>query len=280
MARVLVSLLVPFLVASAAFAQAGREGASRGFIPPLFTMPEKHEDLRFTSSAQPEFPVAEYPEQERNTSTEGVAELLLYVTAEGDIVYAEVMVSSGRESFDNAALASAMKGKFPEGYATVDGLPRDFTIAVPYYFLLSADPELYWHSRLELARVQCEYEEIMSKFEDLLLKRTTATESKMKEVQRSMEEKVSIAKRLHRVLAEKKERAIIRIRSEIEMSREKQGRALAESNDSNWRSGSADPAHATITVAFPGSSITTRAETGLQGVARLNHELDLKRSYL
>jgi TonB family protein len=280
MTRLLACVLISFLAVSAASAQNAGNGASRGFIPPLFTLPEDHEELRFTSSALPEFPVADYPEMERKNGIEGVAELRLYVTAEGDVVFAEVSVSSGRSSFDEAALKSAMHGHFPEGYATIDGLPRDFTIAVPYYFLLSSDPELYWHSRLELARVQQEYELIMSKFEDLLLKRTTATESKMKEVQRSMEDKVSIAKRLHRVLAEKKERAIIRIRQEIETTREEQDRMLADRDDNNWRSGTADPEDAAIMVAFPGSSVTTRAETGLEGVERLNHELDMKRSYM
>ena len=149
--------------------------SSRGFIPPLFTLPEEGEEIRFTSAVQPEFMLPDYPVEQLNSGVEGVVEVRMYITSEGEVVYSEITVSSGVEALDDAALISAMKARFPSGFATVKGLPRDFRLSVPFYFLLSSDPEAYWHSRLELARVQLEYEQVMKKFEDYMMARTHAT---------------------------------------------------------------------------------------------------------
>jgi TonB family protein len=209
---------------------------------------------------------------------EGVTEVLLYVTSEGEVVFSEVTVSSGHREFDDAALASAMRARFPMGYATVNGLPRDFRIAVPFYFLQSSDPEQYWQSRLELARVQLEYEIVMKKFQDFVMERSKTPPQKVKEIQRLMEEKVSIAKNIHRVLAEKKETAILRLREKID---EKRGQApIADAEDASWRSELQDSHSATVQVAVPGTGVVHERTVGTVGMDRLTQELEMKKSYL
>jgi TonB family protein len=221
----------------------------------------------------------DYPEEQLNRGIEGVVEVTMYVTSEGEVVFSEISVSSGLEAFDDAALRSAMKTEFPAGYATVKGLPRDFRLSVPFYYLLSADPENYWHSRLELARVQQEYEEVMTRFEDYLMARTVASESKIREIQRQMEEKVAAAKSIHRLLAEKKETAILRLRQQIDDTRSDSA-PVADAEDSSWRHGLRDYSRATVQVVTPGTSVTSERALGTDGMDRLTQELEMKKSYL
>lgn len=251
---------------------------SRGFIPPLFTLPEDGETVRFTSASQPLFELPDFPADLMSRGTEGVTEVMLYVTAEGEVVFSEVTVSSGQKQFDEAALASAMRAHFPMGYATVNGLPRDFRIAVPFYFLLSSDPEQYWQSRLELARVQQEYEVVMKKFQDFVMERTKTPPQKVKEIQRQMEEKVSIAKNIHRILAEKKETAILRLREKID---ERRGQApIADAEDASWRSVLQDGESVGVQVAVPGTGVVNERVVRKDGMDRLTQELEMKKAYL
>lgn len=268
------------LAVSSAFTYTQAQNASsRGFIPPLFTLPDEADEIRFTSSQQPEFMLPDYPLAQLNEGVEGVTEITMYVTSEGEVVYSEVAVSSGIAALDDAALISAMKTHFPVGYATVKGLPRDFRISVPFYFLLSSDPEAYWHSRLELARVQQEYEQVMKKFEDFLMARTVASESKIREIQYQMEEKVSAAKSIHRLLAEKKENAILRIHKEIEENRSGQS-PVADADDSTWRRDLQDRRSARVQVASPGTGVVNARSLEGSGMDRLTLELEMKKSYL
>ncbi|MDT8322863.1 MAG: TonB family protein [Bacteroidota bacterium] len=268
------------LAASSVFTYTQAQNASsRGFVPPLFTLPDEADELRFTSASQPEFMLPDYPVEQLNSGVEGVVEITMYITSEGEVVYSEVSVSSGCDALDDAALISAMKTRFPAGYATVKGLPRDFRISVPFYFLLSSDPEAYWHSRLELARVQQEYEQVMKKFEDFLMARTVASESKIREIQRQMEEKVAAAKSIHRLLAEKKENAILRIHQEIEDNRSGQA-TVADAEDSAWRRDLQDRRSAHVQAAYPGSGVVNAHSFEGSGVDRLTQELEIKKSYL
>ncbi|MBN1448158.1 MAG: TonB family protein [Bacteroidetes bacterium] len=278
MQRTFFSFTLLFFLSTTAWSQISN-APSRGFIPPLFTLPGETEEIRFTSAAQPRFMLPDYPEEQLNQGIEGVVEVMVYVTSEGDVVYSEVTVSSSVDAFDKAALASAMKTEFPEGYATVRGLPRDFRLAVPYYFLLSADPENYWQSRLELARVRQEYEQVMTRFEDYLMARTVASESKMHEIQRQMEEKVAAAKSIHRLLAEKKEEAILRLRQEIDDTRSDSA-PVADADDSSWRRSLQDHSRATVQAGAPGSSVINERVIGAEGMERLTQELEMKKSYL
>ena len=268
------------LLALTAFTYTSAQNvSSRGFIPPLFTLPEEGEEIRFTSAAQPEFMLPDYPVEQLNRGIEGVVEVSMYVTSEGEVVYSEVTVSSGVEALDDAALISAMKTQYPSGFATVKGLPRDFRLSVPFYFLLSSDPEAYWHSRLELARVQLEYEQVMKKFEDYMMARTVASESKIREIQRQMEEKVAAAKSIHRLLAEKKENAILRIHDEIEENRSGQG-PVADAEDSTWRRNLQDRRSARVQVTYPGTGVVNAQALEGEGVDRLAQELEMKKAYL
>ena len=276
MQRTFFSLTLLLIAASVA---AQSSMTSRGFIPPLFTLPEEAEEVRFTSAKQPVFMLPDYPEEQLNLGIEGVVEVTMYVTSEGEVVYSEVSVSSGVEAFDQSALRCAMKTEFPEGYATVKGLPRDFRLSVPFYYLLSADPENYWHSRLELVRVQQEYEEVMTRFEDYLMARTVASERKIREIQRQMEEKVAAAKSIHRLLAEKKETAILRLRQQIDETRSDSA-PVADAEDSSWRRGLRDYSRATVQVVTPGTSVTSEGSLGTDGMERLTQELEIKKSYL
>ena len=244
MQRYAFFILFVLTLTSYVVAQAPNTNA-RGFIPPLFTLPEEGEDLRFTSAAQPTFMLPDYPQKAYNNGVEGVCEVTAYVTSEGSVVYSEISVTSGNKELDQAALKSAMKAVFPAGYATVRGLPRDFRIAIPFYYLLSADPENYWHTRLELARVQQEYELVMQKFEDIVMSRTAASDSKIREIKHQMEDKVAAAKSIHRLLAEKKEHAILRLRQEIDAN--KAGEApIADAEDASWRRNLQDRSHARV----------------------------------
>lgn len=269
----LFSLSVLFLALSAvAISQ------SRGFIPPLFTLPAEGDEVRFTSAAQPIFELPAYPATQLRSGAEGVVEVQLYVTSEGEVVYSEITVSSGVKEFDESALASAMRARFPAGYATVKGLPRDFRHSMPFYFLLSSDPEQYWQSRLELTRVQQEYEVVMKKFQDFVMQRSKTPPAKVREIQRQMEEKVSIAKNIHRILAEKKETAILRLREQLD---EKRGQApLADAEDASWRRDLQDSSTASVQVALPGTGVVSARTVGSEGVDRLTQELEMKKSYL
>jgi TonB family protein len=272
MLRLISCLSLVFALTATVHAQ------SRGFIPPLFTLPKAGETVRFTSAAQPTFQMPDYPAEQLNRGVEGVVEVLLYVTSEGEVVYSEVTVGSGQKEFDQSALVSAMRARFPMGYATVNGLPRDFRIAVPFYFLLSADPEQYWQSRLELTRVQQEYEIVMKKFQDFVMERSKTPPQSVKEIQRQMEEKVSIAKNIHRVLAEKKERAILRIRERID---EQRGQApIADAEDESWRHELHSGQNASVHVVIPGSGVVNSRSLGTEGMDRLTQELEMKKSYL
>jgi len=278
MQRLLFFLFLLALPSVFTYTQA-QNASSRGFIPPLFTLPDESDELRFTSAQPPEFMLPDYPVEQLNGGVEGVVEITMYITSEGEVVYSEVAVSSGIEALDDAALISAMKTRFPAGYATVKGLPRDFRLSVPYYFLLSSDPEAYWHSRLELARVQQEYELVMKKFEDFLMARTEASASKIREIQYQMEEKVAAAKSIHRLLAEKKENAILRIHKEIEENRSAQA-PVADAEDSTWRRNLQDRRSARVQAAYPGSGVVNARSLKGSGVDRLTQELEMKKSYL
>jgi TonB family protein len=252
---------------------------SRGFIPPLFVLPSDGEEVRFTSAAQPVFQLPDYPALQLNKSIEGVVEVRMYVTAEGEVVFSEITVSSGHRELDNAALASAMRARFPAGYATVNGLPRDFRISMPFYFLLSSDPEQYWQSRLELARVQQRYEIVMKKFQDYMMERSQTPRATIKRIQKQMEETVSIAKNIHRILAEKKEMAILRLRERLDEQRE--NLPFADGDDATWRRdlhSREETAH--VEVALPGSGIVNTRSIGTDEVDRLTQELEIKKSYM
>lgn len=278
MQRFVILVLFVLALTTQAFAQTPNTNA-RGFIPPLFTLPEEGEDLRFTSAAQPTFMLPDYPQRAFNNGVEGVCEVTAFVTSEGDVVYSEISVSSGHYALDQAALKSAMKAVFPAGYATVRGLPRDFRIAIPFYFLLSADPESYWHSRLELARVQQEYESVMQKFENIVMSRTVASDSKIREIKHQMEDKVAAAKSIHRLLAEKKEHAILRLRQQIDAN--KAGEVpIADAEDASWRKNLQDRTHARVTAASSSSGVINARQLEGEGVERLTHELEMKKSYL
>lgn len=276
MKRTLLSVLVLLLTCAAAEAQPVK---SRGFIPPLFTLPDAQDEVRFTSSAQPRFQLPDYPAVQLNAGVEGAVEATLYVTSEGEVVYSEISVSSGVKEFDNAVLESSMRTRFPIGYATVKGLPHDFRISVPFYFLLASDPEQYWHSRLELARIQNDYESVMKKFEDIVMSRTTASDSRKREIQREMEAAVASAKDVHRILAEKKERAILRVRGLIDASRSDSA-PIADTHDASWRAQSIDPAHATVQPGVIGGGVISIQELSGSESDRLAQELELKKAYM
>jgi len=275
--KVLSVILCTLVCCTAVQAQSFR---SRGFIPPLFTLPDASEVLRFSSPVQPVFPLPEYPADALERGEEGVVEVSMYVTSEGEVVFAEIAVSSGHRHFDNAALESALRAKFPIGYATVKGMPRDFRIAVPYYFLLASDPELYWHSRLELVRIQQEYEVVMKKFEDVVMSRTISSKKRFKQIQQELEETVSNAKRVHRLLAEKKERAIIRLKERLDASRSDEA-PIAIIDDEAWRVTGATRAHTIVGGdANSGNAVINLQECEWEDTDRLEHELDLKRAYM
>ena len=119
----------------------------------------------------------------------------------------------------------------------------------------------------------------MKKFEDFLMARTAASESKIREIQRQMEEKVAAAKSIHRLLAEKKENAILRIHKEIEENRDS-GTPVADVEDSSWRKDLQDRRQAAVHVAYPGTGVINARSLGGNGVDRLTQELEMKKSYL
>jgi len=257
---------------------------SRGFLPPYFSMPAENEVVNFSSPLQPVMESPEYPFENFQSGKEGVVEVELYVTAEGKAVYSEVNVSSGDVTFDASALQCAMNSSFPPGYATVHGISSDFKIAIPFYFLLSADPERYWHSRLELARVQKDYELAMRDFQSFITARTIASKQTLASTKTKLEEKVRFAKRLHKMLAEKKETAILRLRDEIssvKMGTESAPLAIDGPNESlNWRRVSDDQKTATVTLVTPRSAVTTEVVKATNNLERLQVELEIKKSYL
>ncbi len=269
----LFSFLVLFLALTTAVISQ-----SRGFIPPLFTLPSEGDEVRFTSSAQPMFQLPDYPAAQQSAGVEGVVEVQMYVTSEGEVVFSEITVGSGVTEFDQSALASAMRARFPVGYATVKGLPHDFRISIPFYFLLSPDPEQYWQSRLELARVQQEYEVVMKKFQDFVMERSKTSPPRVKEIQRQMEDKVSAAKNIHRILAEKKETAILRLHDQID---EHRGQApISDAADATFRREMQEKARANVQVALPGTGVVNSRTVGVEGVDRLTQELEMKKAYL
>ncbi|MBR9976515.1 MAG: energy transducer TonB [Bacteroidetes bacterium] len=252
---------------------------SRGFIPPLFVLPAEGEEIRFTSAVPPVFQLPDYPAEQLKKAMEGVVEVRMYVTAEGEVVFSEITVSSGHKEFDNAALASAMRARFPAGYATVNGLPRDFRTSMPFYFLLSTDPEQYWQSRLELARVHQRYEIVMKRFQDYMMQRSKVPRATVMEIQQQMEETVSIAKNIHRILAEKKETAILRLRERLDEQRG--GIAITATDDATWRrSLHSDEEGAHVEVSLPGSGIVNARTMSADDIERLTQELEIKKSYM
>jgi TonB family protein len=269
-------LVAFFMLESSASAQL-----SRGMLPEYFHLPSANDVVHFTSPQRPDFPVPQYPESHRQKQVEGAVEVTLFVSAEGDVVRADVSVSSGDELFDDAALRGAMKAHFPAGYATVHGRAVNFTIDVPFYFLLSPDPEMYWQSRLELARIESEYEVRMKEFQDYLSERTKTSKTRIEGSQKRVEDCVASAKRLHRVLAEKKETAILRLREEIAMTKERiEDPAAAQNSSMAWRTVS--PARAVATVVMPAnvSGVITQRSLSNNDLDRLQDELELKKSYL
>ncbi len=268
-----------------AYAQ-GDASQSRGFVPPYFRVPDNTADIRFTTLEQPRYGTPEYPAAHIREEREGVVEVEISCTAEGSVVHARVTVSSGDAQFDEAALKGAMATKFPVGYATLNGLPVDFRMRVPFYFLLSADPEQYWHTRLELARVQQEYDAAMDQFQSYMTARTSATKSRYETAKRSVEEKVSLGKRLHRMLAEKKETAILRLREEITATRDHRDALHAQQTtpdtDAEFRNVLPHAEHApTVTLATPQShNVVTVSLPYQSDLDRLTQELELKKSYL
>jgi TonB family protein len=257
---------------------------SRGMLPSYFRLPSANDDVHFTSPQKPDVPTPVYPEAHRLNQVEGAVEVQLFVTSEGEVVRADVAVSSGDVQFDDAALRSAMKARFPVGYATVDGRPVDFKIDVPFYFMLSPDPELYWHTRLELARIQAAYEIQMKEFQGFLAERTKTSPSRIESSQRRIEQSVASAKRLHRMLAEKKESAILRLREEIAITKQHmedpQGTTRAVASDMTWRN--VRPEQVMPTVAMPVNlkGVITQNALSNNDLERLQSELELKKSYL
>ncbi|MDH7516403.1 MAG: energy transducer TonB [Bacteroidota bacterium] len=279
--RIAFSLL--FCIATAANSQ--QNGLrSRGTVPPTFSAPGPNERVHFSSSAQPQFATPRYPQVHRDNGVEAALEVMMYVTAEGEVVFAEVTVSTGDSLFEIEALQSAMASRFPEGYATVEGIPRDFTIAVPYYFLLSSDPEGYWHSRLELARIEDEYEVVMREFQGFLCMPKGVPESRLKASRRAIEAKVAAAKRLHRMIAEKKERAILRLRDEIASAQElldrSGGASTAEQSMGLDRYVPQDRDSATVEIRSHPNGVEAAYPLNANGIDRLYQELEIKQSYL
>jgi TonB family protein len=255
---------------------------SIGNIPSSYYLPSPDATVRFTSHEKPGFHAPVYPARHLEVGTESVVEVALYVTSEGNVIYSEITVASGNEDFDKAALESAMQTVFPAGYATVNGESSNFMITVPYYFLLSADPEQYWHTRLELARIQKEYDELMNKFQSYLAQRTSVTKAKMQETRDALEVKIAVAKKLHRVLAEKKESAILRLRSEITATR-----AQIRDNDELMRDPNSRPSYASshkceVKVSLPQTGIVTvsSVNSDIPILEQLASDIELKKSYL
>ena len=255
---------------------------SLGEIPEDFELPEDMNSIRFTSHESPVFTAPVYPAKRLKRGIENVVEVDIYVATTGKVVQAVLSLSSGDKAFDEAALESAMKAQFPAGYATVDGEPSDFKLSVPYYFLLSADPEQYWHTRLELARVQKEYNELMTQFQELMAGQTSAdSEGEMATTKKSLEVKIAAAKNLHKVLAEKKESAIARINSVITETRAHIEGDDAQMRDPNWR-----PSYAAnnteVKVGLPQAGIMTLSsqKSDKPILEQLTSEIKIKRRYM
>ena len=255
----------------------------RGALPATFSLPKSTETVHFTSPVPPDYQIPEYPSELKQNGLEGALELDLYVSASGEVQLAEITVSSGEVQFDEAALKSALQSHFPAGYATVDGLPRDFKIAVPYYFLLSTDPELYWHSRLELSRVQQGYEACMRDFQEKLGAKRSVAGVKLDAVRKQLESRVVTAKILHRVLAEKKENAILRLRDQIAFAKEKidgPSQSIPVAGQENWRnpiSAAVTPKVETTTRRNGVITVSVQTSNDLDG---LHQELEIKKSYM
>ena len=275
-----IQIIIALFVITAATASAQDESRPyRGFLPPLFRLPSSGETVHFTSPQLPRFQTMEYPDAHKKSQIEGVVEIELYVTSEGEVARAEVSVGSGDELFDNSALKSAMLAHFPAGYATVDGQARDFKVAVPFYFLLSPDPEAYWHTRLELARIQQYYEVVIKEFQGYLSERTKASKATIEAAQKQVEEAISAAKKLHALLAAKKETAILRLREEIDLTRRamEEPRMAASVNGRNIQ-----PEQATPAVSATGymTGVVSYHSLSNNDLGRLLNELELKKSYL
>lgn len=279
------SLLSLILFSSlVSFAVAQPVNGSRGSLPASFRLPEPGTPVHFSSPGSPDFSIPEFPTAHFRNGREGAAEVVMYVRGEGEVVSARISVSSGDPEFDEAALTSAMKSRFPVGYASVDGLPHDFSIAVPYYFLLSADPEQYWQSRLELARLTQEYEELMKEFQGYLMERTVASKSRKESIRRQIESKVAVAKQMHRLLAEKKESSILRLRDEITATREQleqvREQTTANESDTHWRQPGNRPPQAAVNVAQAHARVVVASSLNSNELDRLTQELELKKSYM
>ncbi len=277
--RYLVSLPSLTLIALVCTAQT-EAPRSRGSIPNYFVVPDENTRLNFSSPVNPVFQTPEYPQENVIKHKEGALEIEMYVTSEGKVVYSVVTVSSGDKLFDDAGLKSAMKTKFPAGYATLHGQARDFMIRVPYYFLLSTDPEGYWHTRLELSRMQQEYELAMKEFQSYSLQRTKASKERVDGARKRLEEKVAQAKRLYRVLAEKKETAILRLRDEITDTRDHLNTVADAGAEEGpeWRK--SDSEHHAVILGSGLNGIQTLTALGTNELDRLVQELELKKSYL
>jgi TonB family protein len=279
----LFSIVLLVCIASLSMHAQSDPQKKRGMLPPGYTLPKAGETVHFTSPAHPEYQLPEYPADLKVNGTEGVLELELYVSSAGEVLLAEVSVSSGDAQFDDAALSSALQSRFPAGYATVDGQPRDFKIAVPYYFLLSADPELYWHTRLELSRVQQDYETVMHDFQEKLGAKRTASSTRLDGARKQLEAKVSLAKMLHRTLAEKKESAILRLRDQIAFAQEKiDGPSVAEAQagQENWRNPDKTIISPKAEPSVHRSGVITVSFQSGNGIDGLQQELEIKKSYM
>ncbi len=280
MKRLYGAVLLGIMLCASAFAQ-NSEVLSLGKLPQQFNLPGDDAVVRFTSHQKPEFAAPEYPARHLAKGLEGVVEVAVFVTAAGKVVYCELEISSGDPMFDAAALNSAMQSKFPAGYATLNGEATDFRISVPYYFLLAADPEQYWHTRLELARIQAEYDKLMTTFQGYLAQKTPVSKEQMQKTRETLETRVSTAKKLYRVMAEKKESAILRLRTEITETRQN-----IDDNDM-MRDPNKRPLHASlrsceVKVAIPQSGIVTLTSVCSDKpiLEQLASEIELKKAYL
>jgi hypothetical protein len=94
-----------------------------------------------------------------------------------------------------------------------------------------------------------------------------------------MEDKVAAAKNIHRLLAEKKEHAILRLHQEITDNKSGQT-PVADAEDASWRRDLQDRSRANVQVAYPGTGVINARTLGGNGVERLTHELEMKKSYL
>lgn len=229
--------------------------------------------MRFSSFSPVQLVRPVYPEACLREKVEGCLEIKMYVNRSGRVEKAEISVSSGNALLDRAALESAKASRFPQDYATIDGIGSDFTTLVPYYFLLSADPEQYWHTRLEMARIEQQYDAGMREFQPQLKTGKSRLSPRAKKLCTELEKLVAQTKRLQNILASKKEAAINRLRDQLALGMNKEKGSLATVD-----------AAPQPELALPGYNVVTSAPAGLEAMPvsleQISEELELKRAYL